>query len=385
MLLLYERGQTERIPRNRLAAGCLAIGRAARRVITRISRCSVRPTMKGSRRARRLLIASEIVCHPWEYVSRQTAAKVLATRPPGIRMRSADGFVRFGESDFNEASRIVRLCQQIYFDEKLEMVKAPPPSTAKQKKYLVELLSDEDLVRYPQLVDFCLSPPVVEAVSRYLGTVPVLRRVGLWLSFPAPTHGASRLFHLDPEDFTQVRLFLNVINISKPQGPLTFLPADVSESVLAQLWRDEKKSGVREPEYRRWTDEEIFARSRSRDCVDLAGPPGSGVFLDTSRCLHFGSRMEPGTVRLVFHAQFLRYHFAYSCSANRFDRTLARGDAIRSRLLAQRPGMPVISASSRVDPEIVCARSSTTNRSTSTQTAATMTPVRARLRPPTGS
>jgi hypothetical protein len=161
--------------------------------------------MKGSRRARRLLIGSKIVCHPWEYYSRRKAAKALATRPPGVGIRNVDGFVRFGESDFKEVSSIVRLCQQ------------------------------------------------------------------------------------------------------------------------------------------------IFARSGSRECVDLAGPPGSGVFLDTSRCLHFGSRMEPGRIRLVFHAQFLRYHFAYSCSANRFDRTRAGGDAIRSRLLAQRPGMPVISASSRVD------------------------------------
>ena len=56
-------------------------------------------------------------------------------------------------------------------------------------------------------------------MSRYLGTLPVLRRVGLWLSLSAPVKGASRLFHLDPEDVTQVRMFVNVIEVSKPQGP----------------------------------------------------------------------------------------------------------------------------------------------------------------------
>ena len=99
-------------------------------------------------------------------------------------------------------------------------MKPPPPTTTKHKGYLIELLNDEDLLRYPQLVDFCLSRPVVEAVARYLGTLPILRRVGLWLSFPAPSDGSSRLFHLDPEDLTQVRMFVNIIDISTSQGPL---------------------------------------------------------------------------------------------------------------------------------------------------------------------
>jgi hypothetical protein len=342
VLFLYQNDEAGRMPATRMRAGVRFAAFLGRRLITRVTRFSFRLTIKGSRRARHLLIAANIARHPWEYYVRRKAAIVRARDTGGVTISRAAGFARFNESDFAELPDIVRLCQHIYVDEKREMVKAPAKSTTKQKTYLVELLTDEDLVRYPLLVDFCLSRPVVGVVSRYLGTVPVLRRVGLWLSFPAPINGASRLFHLDPEDFRQVRMFVNVIDISKPQGPLTFLPADLSEKVLTQLWRDERRAGIRRPEYRRWTDEEIFARSGSAECFDLAGPEGSGVFLDTARCLHFGSRMEPGTMRLVFHAQFLPYHFAYSCSANRFDRARAGGDVMRSRLLAQRPGMSVI-------------------------------------------
>jgi hypothetical protein len=308
-----------------------------RQAIRHARNLSFRRFAKGSRRLRRLWILANIARHPWEYYVRRRAANDMAGRRPGITIGRAEGFVQFGESDFAEVAGIVRLCRQIY-DAKRDQVKPPPKASTKHKGYLIELLSDDDLQRYPELVDFCLSPPVVSAVSRYLGTLPVLRRVGLWLSFPAPADGASRLFHLDPEDFTQVRMFLNVIDISKPQGPLTFLPADVSAHALDRLWRDDRAAGVRKPELRRWTDEEILARAGSSRCIDLAGPAGSGAFVDTSRCAHYGSRMEPGTSHLVFQAQFLRYHFPFATATNRIDPGRARGDAIMSRLLARRPG-----------------------------------------------
>jgi hypothetical protein len=60
--------------------------------------------------------------------------------------------------------------------------------------------------------------------------------------------------------------------------------------------------------------------------------------VDTSRCVHQGSRMEPGTFHLVFQAQFLRYHFPFATATNRFDRARVGNDAVISRLLAPRPG-----------------------------------------------
>ena len=154
MLLSHHHAQAQRMPRNRLTAGCLAVARAGRCAITRISRSSARRAIKNSRRVRRLLIVGNILRHPWQYYIRRKAAKAMATRPTGITIPRADGFVRFGASDFEEVSSIVRLCQQISFDEKRALVKAPPQSTTKQKRYLVELLSDDDLIRYPRLVDF---------------------------------------------------------------------------------------------------------------------------------------------------------------------------------------------------------------------------------------
>ena len=46
----------------------------------------------------------------------------------------------------------------------------------------------------------------------------------------------------------------------------------------------------------------------------LVGPAGSGAFLDTSRCLHYGSRFNRRD-RLVLIIQFLNIHTAYQSTA----------------------------------------------------------------------
>jgi len=38
--------------------------------------------------------------------------------------------------------------------------------------------------------------------------------------------------------------------------------------------------------------------------ISVMGGPGSGVLVDTSRCLHFGSRVKPGTYRLCLYIQY---------------------------------------------------------------------------------
>lgn len=293
-----------------------------------------------------LLVTGRVLAHPWEYYVRRRALRRVMTASPPLTVDDAAGFSTFTASRFKEASVVRDLCEQIY-EERRDRVVQPSGSATKMKKadYLVELLADDDLLRYPQLVDFCLSPFVVEAVSRYLGTLPVLRRVGLLLSLPAPTDADSRLFHLDPEDTRQVKVFINVGDVQKSQGPFTFLPADRSATVLEDIRQGDRQAGKPGLRYRRWTDEEVLARCKPEDFIQLAGPAGTGVFVDTSRCLHFGSRLEPGTYRLVFMAQYLRYHFAFPTDANRVEAARTGRDPLRSRMLVHRPGPTPFGAS----------------------------------------
>jgi hypothetical protein len=131
---------------------------------------------------------------------------------------------------------------------------------------------------------------------------------------------------------------VNLYDVTPDHGPLTWLPGHVSDAVLEGVWRQQKQSHERRDQFRRWSDEEIAAYSTPADLVQLTGPAGSGAFVDASRCLHFGSRITPGAMRLVFCAQFLRYHFPYPTDRNRFDAESAAGDPLVARLLAPRRG-----------------------------------------------
>ena len=293
-----------------------------------------------------LLVAGRVLAHPWEYYTRRRAARRLMTACPAFTINPAAGFNKFEASAVPEAAVVIDLCRTIY-EQRRDRVVTPPEMHAKPKKadHFVELLTDEDLVQYPQLVDFCLSPSVLEAVSRYLGTLPVLHRVGLLLSLPSPTHEDSRLFHLDPEDTRQIKVFINLLEVQDANGPLTFLPGNVSSIVTQGIRREERAVGKPSLRYRRWMDHEVLSHCQESDVVSVAGPAGTGVMLDTSRCLHFGSRVAPETHRLMFMAQFLRYHFAFATDGNRVEATRAGRDPLRSRVLMERPSTMPFAAS----------------------------------------
>jgi hypothetical protein len=299
--------------------------------------------LNSSRAGRLFLRACVIARHPWEYWQRRQAVHTLVVDDAPVSIDRAAGFSRFAMTDFDVLPRVVDLARMIYEMRRSQL--DAERTTARKREFMEEILSDEDLRRYPEFVQFCLSPSVVHAVSRYLGTLPVLRRVGLLLSSPADTNADSRLYHLDPEDFRQVKVFVNIFDVTSKNGPLTWLPGHVSDAVLKGVWRRQKQTGERRDQFRRWSDDEVAEHSTPGDLVRLTGPAGSGAFVDASRCLHFGSRIEPGAMRLVFYAQYLRYHFAYPTDRNRFDGPWTADDPLAARLLAARRGRTPYGAS----------------------------------------
>ena len=293
--------------------------------------------LNSSRAGRKFLQRCSVVRHPWEFVVRRSAAHRLGAVPDRVTIDLASGYARFGPSDFAELPGLLQLARDVYEDKRPRL--GVPNPTAKKKEYLSEILNDADLRRYPEFVEFCLSPDVVRAVSRYLGTVPVLRRVGLQLSTPADVNADSRLYHLDPEDFRQVKIFINVFDVTPSEGPFTFLPGHVSDAVLDGIARSERAAGIRRDQFRRWNDEELEPYARPSDRVELLGPAGTGAFVDTSRCMHFGSRIAPGSMRLVFYVQYMRYHFAYATDQNVIQPPGGATDVRLAQLLtARRPG-----------------------------------------------
>lgn len=148
------------------------------------------------------------------------------------------------------------------------------------KRFLVSVLRDGEILEHPPLLRFIVSRAVVDAAARYFGSIPVLSTVRLWWTPVNDSIESSQLLHRDAEGPTQLKFFLNVFAVGSDAGPLTYVPAAVSEPAMRRLG------------YRRGklTDEAADDVGVMDHGVTLIGDAGLGAVVDTSRCLHRGSR-----------------------------------------------------------------------------------------------
>lgn len=135
------------------------------------------------------------------------------------------------------------------------------------------------------IIALATHPAVLAPVIRYLGCLPILFSVDInRASLNEIQPSSSHAFHLDPEDTTQVKVFVLLTDV-EPDRAFHALPAHLSDTVVERLGHT----------MGRLTDAQV------RDLVGLdkvmcgAGPAGSALFCDTNRCFHYGGR--PG--RLV--------------------------------------------------------------------------------------
>jgi hypothetical protein len=177
----------------------------------------------------------------------------------------------------------------------------------RKQSFLRYLLDDGDLRQNPELVEFALNDAMLGSATRYLGTVPHLTRVDLMYSLPraAGNNIESQLFHLDHEGVAQVKHFVHLFDVGEREGPFTFIPADATSRIIREVrtLRRSRRSG-QDIELRRYSDEEIAAVGGTSEIVTVTGPVGAGVAVDTSRCLHLGSRVDPGSFRLCLYLQY---------------------------------------------------------------------------------
>jgi hypothetical protein len=205
------------------------------------------------------------------------------------------GFLAFGPGELPGVDAAVDRCREI-FQSVRESSRREEFTFNPNKGFLLDVLTGQGFREQPELVSFMVSRPVVDAVTHYLGTVPLLAGAALWWSPQNDTAASSQLFHLDNEDWKQVKVFINLFDTDAEMGPFTLLPANVSQRIV----RDVGYVKGRIP------DEQVEAAGGLDASRVLTGAPGSGAFVDTARCLHYGSRGNRQE-RLVLMFQFLRF------------------------------------------------------------------------------
>jgi hypothetical protein len=195
--------------------------------------------------------------------------------------------------------------------------------------FLTGVLSPDDLKSCPELVEFALSPEMVEIVTDYLGTVPRLAGVDfMYTAAQATVARNSQLWHLDKPEVNYVQCFVCLNEVGDFNGPFTFLPAAGSERVCRETGYHHRSSLGNG----RLEDDEFDRHRGTDELVSLKGPPGSGAIVDTSRCLHFGARLQSGH-RLMIAFRYAPAHRIMQNAERRYSPALAAGDRLRLKVL----------------------------------------------------
>lgn len=255
----------------------------------------------------RIVRGAKTLSTPLEYVQRKSlAARVAAESPFAQKVKEADGYWLFQPHELPGSAAAAASCAAIF--DRLQSKGTLRQLDNNKKRHLRAIVKGEQFANDPDIGRFALSRPVLEVASSYFGTAPVLSCIALLWSVPtdtAETIISSQHYHLDGEDVRQLKLFLNVWKHDDANGPLTYFPASTSARILQSVDRGTKLNAGST----KFDDSQVLSGSSGQHPVRVVGDSGSGVFLDTSRCIHFGSRHN-SKERLMLMLQYGPYNMA---------------------------------------------------------------------------
>jgi hypothetical protein len=166
----------------------------------------------------------------------------------------------------------------------------------------------------------------VRAVTAYLRVAPILSSIDVYYSRSVDRElMSSQLLHCDGDDTRQIKIFVLCTRVDPSSGPLMLMRSNQSEALRRKLGY----------EYRnRVTDDEAVAALGELELTPVQGEPGTTVLADTSRCFHYGSRVDGiGESRLVAMFQYLTpYSFMLPRDYRRVAPFRQLADATSSRL-----------------------------------------------------
>jgi len=233
------------------------------------------------------------------------------------------GYASIGIDTLPGAAAALAAACDVIEDRRREGIKA------KKNNPFIQCERPEDFVKHPALIEFALSDALLQMATDYYGQVPQIKEVGIWLTPPQTHQFSSQLYHLDKPEGRLLKLFMNVVEHDASNGPLTLLPANISDKVR----RATNYEAIYYRKDGRITDERVFSVCSPQDQVILGGAAGTGVIADTSNCLHFGSRTAAGERKMLTVA-FLLPHKARDLRTPLFDLLPEPKDELRKLVLA---------------------------------------------------
>ena len=163
------------------------------------------------------------------------------------------------------------------------------------RPYFQEIPIEDLLVKYPSILDFGTSSDLLSTVCNYLGFIPTfsaalppgIRFNESWAKFEGATNvpfRSSQLYHLDYHDSPMAYALVLIRDGTMENGPFCILPESVSKKASKAL--NYRTRGRRH----RLADEEMYSVVPESELIKLCHPAGTVLFLDNSKCFHYGSR-----------------------------------------------------------------------------------------------
>ena len=198
--------------------------------------------------------------------------------------------------------------------ERTQQLKKEAKSSS-TKEYLQVISNLEDYNSSSPEFKLATSPNLVAIVSSYHGTFPYLYNItALWSpppefksqgkEIPISNYKGSQLFHRDGDDLKIVKIWILCSDVNLDNGPTILISAEESEKIARNL---KYRQGVKIPfetEQKLTIDENHINKA--------VGSLGTVYFTDTDRLLHYGSRTENASERLVLMIQYVTFFSYYN-------------------------------------------------------------------------
>jgi len=187
--------------------------------------------------------------------------------------------------------------------------------TLNDKPYLKALTNIGDYKKDSPEMTLATHPQLLKSVQNYLGHAPYLYDITA-LHSPAPLnesqnesekYSGSQLFHRDGDDIRIVKVWILCSDVGHLNGPTTLLDAKLSEKISRKIrYKQESKISLEVEKNLNLSENEL---------QKAIGNSGTIYATDTVRLLHFGSRTDLSSERLVLMFHYVSF---YSCYFRRF-------------------------------------------------------------------
>jgi len=139
------------------------------------------------------------------------------------------------------------------------------------------------------------SSVICDEISNYIKFKPILYSIVIMHSYKKNfiLKDSAQFFHSDYEDNRSVKIFINLDEVKEENGPFTFI--DRKNTQLISEAFNYSKSYKK----RRLEDNYVEAFVKKNDYKNNIGPKNFGLLVDSTACMHYGSRLISGERKLL--------------------------------------------------------------------------------------